>query len=836
MTLLALVLALPAMSADNQVYLTRRAIDPVLPAGGLTLLADGNVNADYGSPWLDEGYLDGPALSVFDGDVTQIVDCSPGKSPCASISISDGHLGAGIWARPHWSAVSEEAALMYWLFRDVAANYFDAHNTLATPIEDVDNAHELVVLVHAPADACLGSGCMRTHLDTSTDHHWMAQARPDGRDGSVPYTDRPKLFLESEQSTVRIPVHEFGHYYNRVVAAEYGAGGFDRLGSWEEKSLDEGLGYWYAGDYADTQYWNRETDTAPDPIYSDWWVEPPDEDDYDEHHFGDVIQDALWDARQLSGCDVVGWREAVLATVDNTAAIDFADSDPFSEGSVMRGFGWAVLQEARDNGACTQTQARKAAEIFTDRELLPAWIDQRDTGATNEAYDTFGFSVATGDFDGDGRDDLAVGSPYEDSGVADNGKVHLTFGGPPGVVAAGFARGEHLDQADLGGRSNTNNKFGWPMAAGDSDGDGYDDLAVGSPYEDLTAGADAGIVHVFDGSSAGLEPASGFRFGQAALGATIEAGDLFGWALASGDFDGDGYDDLAIGSPGEDLFGLSDPGVVHVVYGSASGLDTSTYDKFNQEDLGSTSEAGDQLGTALAAGDFDGDGDDDLAMSAPYEDLSGVDDAGFVWMARGSWAGLAYWQRFSQISGGSTNDDDDLFGKSLAVGDFDDDGHDDLAVGAPSEDIGVIVDSGYVWLFYGSLSGVMSGSVVKFSQATAGSTNEPYDGFTTALHAADLDADGYDDLAVGIPWEDQDGLTNSGFLHLLYGQASRTIPTRTARIDQTTFATTERAYDSLGNALGSGDFDGDGDVELAIGCQGRDREGANGAGAVFIRE
>ena len=66
------------------------------------------------------------------------------------------------------------------------------------------------------------------------------------------------------------------------------------------------------------------------------------------------------------------------------------------------------------------------------------------------------------------------------------------------------------------------------------------------------------------------------------------------------------------------------------------------------------------------------------------------------------------------------------------------------------------------------------------------------------------------------------------------GQASRSIPTRVQRMDQTTWATTERAYDALGNALAVGD--GDGSAELAVGSKGRDREGLDRAGVVYIAE
>ena len=113
-------------------------------------------------------------------------------------------------------------------------------------------------------------------------------------------------------------------------------------------------------------------------------------------------------------------------------------------------------------------------------------------------------------------------------------------------------------------------------------GDGYADLAIGVPFERVINSNSAGAVITLYGSASGLQaPASGALVSQLWTQAStanfgpVEGGDQFGSALASGDFNGDGFKDLAIGAPGEDLTPI-DAGVVDVIYGTAAGLSVTT--------------------------------------------------------------------------------------------------------------------------------------------------------------------------------------------------------------------------------------------------------------------
>jgi hypothetical protein len=217
-----------------------------------------------------------------------------------------------------------------------------------------------------------------------------------------------------------------------------------------------------------------------------------------------------------------------------------------------------------------------------------------------------------------------------------------------------------------------------PLAAklvpADFNGDGWGDVAVGVPFEDVGKVIDAGAVNVYFGSAKGLKPGQFLRQGAAPVGEVAEANDNFGASLAAGDFDGDGFADLAIGVPNETF----DPakfsaGAVHVLYGTPAGLAAPGGQFWTQDSLGvpDSAEALDDFGWPLAAGDFDGDGFEDLAAADWIETIGDFPNdffrTGTVTVLHGSLAGLTGVGSLLLTSPGGLHHDG-FFGYSLAVG------------------------------------------------------------------------------------------------------------------------------------------------------------------------
>ncbi len=232
----------------------------------------------------------------------------------------------------------------------------------------------------------------------------------------------------------------------------------------------------------------------------------------------------------------------------------------------------------------------------------------------------------------------------------------------------------HQDSPDIEGGAEQGDQFGYSLAAGDFDGDGYADLAVGVPEEDVGGVSLAGAVNVIYGSADGLSEVGDQMWHQDSPGilGDAEPGDQFGHSLATGDFDGDGYTDLAVDVALEEVGGVSYAGALHVLFGSADGLSAADNQFWHQDSPGiaDSAEQGDYFSYSLAACDFNGDGYADLAVGALFEDIDGVGEAGAVNILYGSAGGLSevgnqFWH---QDSPGILDDaeENDYFGFSLA--------------------------------------------------------------------------------------------------------------------------------------------------------------------------
>ncbi len=453
-----------------------------------------------------------------------------------------------------------------------------------------------------------------------------------------------------------------------------------------------------------------------------------------------------------------------------------------------------------------------------------------------------------GDFDGDGYADLAIGVVGEDvDGVLGAGAVNVLYGSAGNLTAAGDQLW-HQNSDGVRGLAHVQDFFGAALAVGDFDGDGFSDLAVGVVREDVDGVIDAGAVNVLHGSSSGLSAAGDQLWHQNSDGVRglAEEYDFFGSALSAGDYDGDGFDDLAVGVPGESVDGQESAGAVNILYGSASGL-TAAGDQLwhqNSELIVSTAEEWEAFGSALASGDFDGDGYEDLAVAVPAEDGGLFLGKGAAHVLYGSAAGIASPRDklWSQDTPGILDDSESLegFAASLAVGDFDGDGYADLAIGVPGETVDGVLYTGAVNVLYGSVGlGLTSNGDQFWHQGSSGIRGKPevFDKFGEALAAGDFDGDGRDDLAVGVRHESVDGVASAGAVNVIYGGAGGLQAAGDQLWHQNVSGVLDFAEEEDffgGQALSTGDFDGNGYADLAVGVSGEDSGGVEDAGAVHV--
>ncbi len=387
------------------------------------------------------------------------------------------------------------------------------------------------------------------------------------------------------------------------------------------------------------------------------------------------------------------------------------------------------------------------------------------TGAS--VVDALGTSVTTGDFNNDGKADVAIGAPGKNAGV---GAAYVYYGtstvpntSPDVTLTVPSGAGY----------------FGSSLDTGDLNRDGYDDLVIGAPNS-TTSGANDGAVWIWHGSSSGISAGMSQK-----LTGSLVASTFFGTSVACGDANGDGYSDVVSGEYGYN----SSQGRAWVFSGSSSGASTTVLR------ILSGTNTGMQFGWVVSAGGSEGpDTYSEIAIGAPAFSSS-----------RGR--SLLYEGASDFFTGNPPAPEDrtgttagHYYGSSVNIeGSYNGDSYADLIVGAPYPS-----GAGLVYIYTSDGTDVPTSSTANLVAGTSGTS------FGASLaYVADTDDDGYNELLIG-SWV----LLSAGEASLYDG--SSVGPSISTLSNTFTGAGT----DMMGTGLGSGDVNGDGNADVILGSPG----------------
>ncbi len=397
----------------------------------------------------------------------------------------------------------------------------------------------------------------------------------------------------------------------------------------------------------------------------------------------------------------------------------------------------------------------------------------------NEILSFFGFSVSgAGDINGDGLADIIIGAEGSDvNEQPDAGKSYVVFGTNESLETINV---EELDGSNgfvING-INAGDLSGRPVSsAGDINGDGFDDLIIGAREADLEGNIASGESYLVFGTSTGF--ASSFNLSNldnssnGAIFGLGSAGERFGSSVSSvGDFNGDDIDDAIVGAPFANIDGQSEAGRSLIVFGSTEveGLSSNVING---------SEAGGRSGYSVSgAGDFNGDGLDDVIIGAPRAD----NNTGKSYVVFGTRSRFNFGLDLSSLNGSNGFvlngiNQNDLSGSSVSsAGDINGDGLADIIIGAPGADPNNNLSAGSSYVVFGSREEF--GSSFELSSLDGsngfvlnGINQDDFSGLSVS-DAGDINGDGVDDLIIGARLADPDDRENAGQSYVIFGNVA----------------------------------------------------------------